>query len=227
MNKIILILIFLSFNAFAHQPKLVYKSPTAESPFLVKDPEISKAYYAKLTGKPHYYKIESNEEFLFYTGILSPKVSDNYIWFNIEVIDQNKNIIFFEEGKTVSWYEWYEPYARDWYWKGPEIGTDIGEEFKTSFTLASGSYLIKISNKNNIGHYSLAVGEAEFFGNNLWEQILTWAPIIFYIGPYMDIVHWQKFDIRAYIPHIILFVLIYLIFFISKKITGSKKTIFK
>ena len=66
----------------------------------------------------------------------------------------------------------------------------------------AGTYLIEIFNQKNTGHYSLAVGEAEFFGSNLWEQILTWTPILFYIGPVMDIAHWQKFDIRAYIPHI-------------------------
>ena len=86
----------------------------------------------------------------------------------------------------------------------------------------AGTYLILIFNKDNTGHYSLAVGEAEFFGSNLWEQILTWTPIILYIGPVMDIVHWQKFDIRAYIPHITLMVIIYLIYFIIKKLFFRK-----
>ena len=225
MKLILLILLFFSSSIFAHQPKLIKYSPSLEEPHQVVDPEISKAYYAKLTGEPHYYKIESNEEFLFYTGILSPKVSDDYISFNIEVIDQDRNIIFFGEGEAISWYAWYEPYARDWYWKGPEIGTDIGKEFKTSFTLFPGTYLIKVSNVKNIGHYSLAVGEAEFFGSNLWEQILTWTPIILYIGPYMDIVHWKKFDVRAFIPHIVLLVLIFGIYFFIKKLFFRKKYI--
>jgi len=89
--------------------------------------------------------------------------------------------------------------------------------------LNAGSYLIQIFNQNNVGHYSLAVGEAEFFGSNLWEQILTWTPILLYIGPVMDIAHWQKFDIRAYIPHIALVVIIFLIYFIFKKIFFRKK----
>ena len=81
-------------------------------------------------------------------------------------------------------------------------------------------------NENNSGHYSLAVGEAEFFGSNLWEQTLTWAPILLYIGPAMDILHWQKFDIRAYIPHIGLVVIIFLIYFIIKKLFSRKQTRF-
>ena len=85
------------------------------------------------------------------------------------------------------------------------------------------SNIRKVFNENNIGHYSLAVGEAEFFGSNLWEQILTWTPIILYIGPFMDIVHWQKFDIRAYIPHIALLVLITIIYFLIKRIFFRRK----
>ena len=223
MKIIIFLLLFFSTSIFAHQPKLIKNSPSLEEPYHVIDPEISKAFYAKLTGEPHYYKIESKEEFLFYAGILSPKVSDDYIQFDIEVVDKNENTIFYIEDKSAPWYAWYEPYARDWYWKGPEIGIDIGKEFKTSFTLLAGTYLIKVSNDNNFGHYSLAIGEAEFFGSNLWEQILTWTPIILYIGPYMDIVHWQKFDVRAYIPHIALLVLIVFFSIMIKKIFFRRK----
>jgi hypothetical protein len=39
----------------------------------------------------------------------------------------------------------------------------------------------------------------------------------------MDIVHWQKFDIRAYIPHIALLVLITIIYFLIKRIFFRRK----
>ena len=78
-------------------------------------------------------------------------------------------------------------------------------------------------NDDNRGHYSLAVGEAEFFGSNLWEQILTWAPILLYIGPYMDIVHWQKFDVRAFIPHIAILVILFIVYLIIKKLFFKKQ----
>jgi len=132
-------------------------------------------------------------------------------------------LIFQADGSDFNWTAWYEPYARDWYWKGPEIGTETGKEFKTSFPIDSGKYLIKVYGHNNTGHYSLAVGEAEFFGANIWEQIITWTPILLYIGPYMDIVHWQKFDIRAYIPHIVLLVLFFIIYFIINKIIFRRR----
>ena len=223
MRILILMLFSISFSVFAHQPKLINYSPSLNNPHQVIDPEISKAYYGELKGNAHYYTITSNEEFLFYAGILSPKVNDSYKWLSLDVLDKDENIIYQADGSNFAWKAWYEPYARDDYWKGPEIGTDTNAEFKTSFTLEAGTYTIKVYNEGNSGHYSLAVGEAEFFGANLWEQILTWAPILLYIGPYMDIVHWQKFDIRAYIPHIVLLVLFFIIYFIINKIIFRRK----
>ena len=228
MRIIFIFILLLTTNLFAHQPKLINYSPSVDNPHQVIFPEISKAYYGKLSGEPHYYIINSDKEFLFYTGILSPKIDDEYKWLSIAVYaineKNNKILKFFADGQDFKWEAWYEPYARDWYWKGPEIGAEVNEDtgFKRSFNLSKGNYLIQIFNKDNIGHYSLAVGEAEFFGSNLWEQTLTWAPILFYIGPYMDIVHWQKFDVRAYIPHIAFVVLIFLIYLIVKKIFYRK-----
>ena len=138
-------------------------------------------------------------------------------------IDINNTILFQADGESFPWQAWYEPYARDNYWKGPEIGTNTNKEFKTSFPLAAGTYYIKVYNKNNQGHYSLAVGEAEFFGSNVWEQIITWTPILLYIAPYMDIVHWQKFDVRTYLPHIFLLVLIFMVYLITNKLILRKK----
>tara|TARA_B110000438_G_C15734072_1_gene615524 strand:+ start:431 stop:1102 length:672 start_codon:yes stop_codon:yes gene_type:complete len=221
--KIFLVLFFFSLEALSHQPKLINYSPLQENPHIVIDPEISKAYYSKLNGEPHYYIIDNKEEFLFYAGILTPKVNESYQWVSIEVLDENKNVIYSGDGQNFDWNAWYEPYARDWYWKGPEIGTERNQEFKTSFKISAGKYYIKVFSENNDSHYSLAVGEAEFFGSNLWEQILTWIPIIFYIGPFMDIVHWQKFDIRAYILHIALIVLLSIIYILIKKIFFRKK----
>tara|TARA_Y100000590_G_scaffold144902_1_gene166584 strand:+ start:4844 stop:5530 length:687 start_codon:yes stop_codon:yes gene_type:complete len=219
---IFLFFLFLNFGVLAHQPKLINYSPSKSDPHIVIEPEISKAYYGALTGKAHYYVIKSEKEFLFYTGILSPKTSEKYKWLSIDVLDNNSNIIFQADGSNFNWSSWYEPYARDYYWKGPEIGKETNREFKTSFPLEAGTYYIKIYNNDNMGHYSLAVGEAEFFGSNLWEQILTWTPILFYIGPYMDIVHWKKFDVRAFIPHIVLLLLLVGIYFIIKKFFFKK-----
>ena len=78
MKILILLLVFYPLSIFAHQPKLINYSPSFDNPHKVVSPEISKAYYSKLEGEPHYYKIESDRDFLFYPGILRPKVIDNY-----------------------------------------------------------------------------------------------------------------------------------------------------
>ncbi len=226
MKLLLFILFLFCMPLQAHQPKLINYSPTIDNPHAVIFPEISKAYYSKLTGQPHYYVINSEDDFLFYTSILSPKINEEPSRFSLEVLDGDQNIVYKVDGLNFDWTAWYEPYARDWYWKGPEIGVESGKEFQTSFTIDAGTYYIKVFNESNTGHYSLAVGEAEFFGSNLWEQILTWTPIILYIGPYMDIVHWQKFDIRAFIPHIALLVLIFIIYFLIKRIFFRKRRYF-
>ena len=220
-----LFLILISIKAFAHQPKLIKYSPSKENPHKVIYPEISKAYYGKLSGEAHYYIISSEKDFLFYTGILSPKVDESYKWLSLDILDKNNNIIYQADGSQHNWNAWYEPYARDWYWKGPEIGGEINQEtgFKKSFLIEAGTYKIKVYNNDNLGNYSLAVGEAEFFGSNTFEKIITWTPIIFYIGPYMDIAYWKKFDVTAYIPHIMLLALFFLLYIVIKKIFYKKK----
>ena len=85
----IFILFFSATTLFAHQPKLIDYSPSKDNPHQVVYPEISKAYYGQLTGQAHYYKVDSDKEFLFYTGILSPKISDTYKWLSLDVIDEN------------------------------------------------------------------------------------------------------------------------------------------
>ena len=162
MRLLLFILFLFSMPVHAHQPKLINYSPTIDSPHKVIFPEISKAYYSKLTGQPHYYVINSEDDFLFYTSILSPKINEEPSRFSLEVLDEDQNIVYKVDGLDFEWTAWYEPYARDWYWKGPEIGVESGKEFQTSFTIDAGTYYIKVFNESNTGHYSLAVGEAEF-----------------------------------------------------------------
>ena len=229
MKKFVLLIIFFSISfsyTLAHQPKLIKYSPTSNEPHYVVEPEISKAYYGKLIGEPHYYKIESDSEFSFYAGITIPKIDDNVKWISLEVFDKNNNSIFFEDGRNYSWKAWYEPYARDWYWVGPQIGTHNDKEFKGSLKLEAGNYIIKVFNDDNQGSYSLAVGDIEFFGTSILEKISIWAPILFYIGPYMDIFYWNKFDFKAYLPHLALSIILFILYWVIKKIFFRKKNQF-
>ena len=229
MKKFVLLIILFSISfkyALAHQPKLIKYSPTSNEPHNVVEPEISKAYYGKLIGEPHYYKIESDDEFSFYAGITIPKIDDNVKWISLEVLDQDNNSIFYENGREYNWKPWYEPYARDWYWVGPQIGTHNDKEFKGSLKFEAGTYVIKVFNDDNQGSYSLAVGDIEFFGENILEKISIWAPILFYIGPYMDIFYWNKFDFKAYIPHLATIIILFILYWGIKKIFFRKKKYF-
>ena len=54
-------------GVFAHQPRIV----DAEKIYVTK-PEVSKAYYAKLSGKPHTYIISVNSAIDLYVNVLLP-----------------------------------------------------------------------------------------------------------------------------------------------------------
>ena len=54
----------VSWSVDAHQPVLIYKSAnSAKAPYIIEDPEISKAIFSELKGKPHYYRIDSDSKF--------------------------------------------------------------------------------------------------------------------------------------------------------------------
>ena len=76
IKKFLLLIILFSINftfTFAHQPKLIKYSPSSNEPHDVIEPEISKAYYGKLNGEPHFYKIESDSEFHYKLELLFQK----------------------------------------------------------------------------------------------------------------------------------------------------------
>jgi hypothetical protein len=150
----------------AHQPVFQDQNPNspAES-YLIKKPEVSKAIYATLSGKPHYYRIESDIDFKFYAGITVPKIDNcnQFIKFSYsiyQIINNQEKLIAEMDGENFEWWEWYEPYGKKWYWIGPEYGA----EFSSTTTFNAGNYLIKIYNKKNKGNYVLATGDIEKFG---------------------------------------------------------------
>ena len=90
MKKLLLILVLVFFNfkvVYAHQPKLIKYSPSSNEPHDVISPEISKAYYGKLNGEPHYYKIDKDTE----VGIT---IKIDEILNGFHLFDQNNNINF-------------------------------------------------------------------------------------------------------------------------------------
>ncbi len=151
MKKIILMLfaVMMLNGVVAHQPRVGFEG-ILENPIQVEKPEISKAYYGELEGNPEYYEINSDDDFLLYLNILAPDIQGARKDFIVEVL-QNDKIIFILD--DANWGEFYEPFGGDNYLMGPELEEQV----------ASGTYIIKVSNPDNVGKYSLAVGKIESF----------------------------------------------------------------
>jgi len=154
--------LFTITSPLAHQPVLnTTEEMSASKPYVIEDPEISKAIYSTLNGADHFYKISSDKPFNFYAGLTVPKIDECTYFprFSFAVLDKDFHSIQEFNGQNFHWWEWYEPYGKQWYWVGPEYG----ENFKSTKIFDAGTYYIKVFNKNNKGNYVLAVGDVEKF----------------------------------------------------------------
>ena len=120
--------LFTITSSLAHQPVLnTTEEMSASKPYVIKDPEISKAIYSTLNGVDHFYKISSDNSFNFYAGLTVPKIDDCTYFprFSFAVLDKDFHLIQEFNGQNFHWWEWYEPYGKQWYWVGPEYGEDF------------------------------------------------------------------------------------------------------
>jgi hypothetical protein len=175
-----LLIIFFSINTFAHQPRLNEEGDYAMSkddPYIIKDPEISKAIYSTLDGAEHFYKIKSDEGFNMYAGITVAKQDDcpdEFQKFSFSILDENFNTLHAFDGESFKWWSWYEEYGKKWYWVGPEYGAD----FKSTNIFKKGTYYLKVNNNSNQGNYVLAVGDIEKFNALVIGKMMLVLPKI-------------------------------------------------
>lgn len=137
-------------SLMAHQPRIDFQPGTLDNPVNVEDPEISKAYYGELKGKSEFFEIDSPTGLLLYLNILAPDIEGARTDFRVDVMQGHEVLFTLDEA---NWVEFYEPFGGDNYLRGPELTEQVG----------SGTYLIKVSNPDNTGKYSLAVGKTESF----------------------------------------------------------------
>lgn len=153
---VVVLFLFISAISLAtsHQPRFVmdFKDNSAVNPINITNPEISQAFYANLSGKPGYYSIISSTPFLLYLNILSPDVNNTGKNFSAEVYVNNVSVALLN-GSSLEWKRFYEEYAGDWYWAGPEFEHEM----------TAGNYSIKVYSPDNSGRYALAVGKTEQF----------------------------------------------------------------
>ena len=112
MQEKIIISLFISLSVIlviksteAHQPVLnSEKSNSVEEPYIIEEPEVSKAIFAELKGEPHYYRIKSNTKFKFYAGITTPKIDNCPLTkkFSLDVLDSDFELIKKKMVKTLT-----------------------------------------------------------------------------------------------------------------------------
>jgi hypothetical protein len=144
--------------ASSHQPRLSIGLDIHDenSSLLVPYPEISKAYYGELTGKPDYYTIVLERPSRIYIGITAPATPGSRTDFSVEAYDyKDRSVtrVILLDGARFQWTPFYEPFGGDWYLRGPEAREN----------LTNTTYFIKVSGPSNQGKYSLTIGEEEAF----------------------------------------------------------------
>lgn len=165
--------------ASAHQPRTVEGSNIT-----VTDPEISKAYYAKLDGEPHHYQISATEPFDLYVNILVPDIEGQKKDISVMILKDGSEIAFLN-GLDFEWIEFFEPFGYDHYLMGPEYKESV----------EAGEYEIRVWSSNNDSKYSLAIGEIEAFDvketlnalslvPELKRDFFNESPISFILSPF-------------------------------------------
>jgi hypothetical protein len=158
-----LALFFAPSLVWAHQPRIT-ESRLTEVP----SPEISKAYYGKLTGEPDVYVIKAVQDFDLYVNVLVPDIAGQKKDVSAVVV-KNGNIaqpLAVLDGINFEWKKFYEPFGADTYWMGPEYQARA----------EAGTYEIRVWSSNNDSKYSLAIGEIEAFDGKEGLNALTIIP---------------------------------------------------
>ena len=135
----------------SHQPRLVYDKASVYEQ--INNPEISQAFYGELKGQSDYYFINSEKDFDLYLNILAPDINGARIDFSVKIFSSIEN---FTLSNQQEWERFYEEFGGDSYLMGPEFEKNV----------TRGIYLIEVSNPDNLGRYSLAVGKIESFPLN-------------------------------------------------------------
>lgn len=221
INIIVFALVFLLLcTVSAHQPRIVSGELT-----VIENPEVSQAFYGNLKGEHVYYEIRSDNEFDLYVSILVPDIKDIGKDVSVEVFlvnsekdyqkytENEKEPLIFLNASEHNWTHYYEEFAGDDYFKGPE------EKIRAE----KGTYLIKVQSPDNEGKYVLVVGEKEEFPlNEIVKTIFTL--------PGLKKNFFEKSPLTAYFNLIGVFmlVLVLIIFVVSGLVyTIMKKIIIK
>jgi len=166
----LLFFLLMASIASAHQPRVAFGDNIAGNITRINNPEVSQAFYGIMQGMPDHYKISSDSNFTLYLNILVPDFGDKD--FSVAVFSASESIhpetLLVLDGTNFTWTPYYEDFAGDNYFKGPEVRR----------RMPAGVYEIKVYSPDNIGKYSLAVGEKEEFPlSEMFNAVVT-LPVI-------------------------------------------------
>ncbi len=144
--------LILAGTASAHQPRLVDNAPSIE----VRNPEVSQAFYARLSGAPQTYIIRSETPLKLYVNLLAPDgpaFETDYTAVIARKDGPGDEVLAVLDGKIYDWRPFFEPFGGDHYRLGPEYENDV----------PAGTYAIVVTSPDNEGKYALAIGKVEKF----------------------------------------------------------------
>ena len=151
VTRLFLVLLLLAGSGLAHQPRFPDEGMTEG-----RNPEVSQAFYAELKGEPDLYCITDDDSFQLYVQLLVPDIPNVTRDYMAEVFtksDTGRQFITRLDGPAAEWTEFYEPFAGDNYFTGPEFSARVGP----------GDYFVEVTSPDNLGKYVLVVGRAESF----------------------------------------------------------------
>ena len=133
--------------ALAHQPRIVETEKIN-----ITKPEISKAYYGKLSGKPHTYTISTSSAIDLYVNVLVPFIEGPRKNVVVKIFKDGQPLESLNPGEN-DWKKFFEPFGQSMYWQGPEF----------KIRAEAGKYKIIVQSREKRIRYVLATGEIEAF----------------------------------------------------------------
>jgi len=146
-----LVLTCLAGICLAHQPRFPEPGTT-----VVRNPEVSQAFYAELTGSPQQFRIESLDSFQLYVHLLVPDIAGVTRDYSADIFaltPAGREPLARLDGPAFEWSEYFEPFAGDNYFSGPEVERSVGP----------GDWFVEVTSPDNTGKYVLVVGRGESF----------------------------------------------------------------
>ena len=133
--------------ARAHQPHVVGDARLVR---VTGDPELSRAYYARLPGTPARYVIDSPRPFTLYAQTTVPDVAGAPRDWRLRVTGPD-GVLADRRTPASGWQPFDEPFGGDRYLTGPEVRRRV----------PAGRYVVEVSRPGGRGDYVQVIGEAE------------------------------------------------------------------